>query len=64
LLTQSIQFQEAGENHQWHPRVSRAQVALDKCLEVAVPWADLQIRLIIRGMILILRIKGITQLFT
>jgi len=23
--------------------VSRAQVALDKCLEVAVPWADLQI---------------------
>ena len=43
LLTQSIQFQEAGENHQWHPRVSRAQVALDKCLEVAVPWADLQI---------------------
>jgi len=32
LLTQSIQFQEAGENHQWHPRVSRAQVALDKCL--------------------------------
>jgi alpha-amylase/alpha-mannosidase (GH57 family) len=43
LLTQSIQFQEAGENQQWHPRVSRAQVALDKCLEVAVPWADLQI---------------------
>lgn len=43
LLTQSIQFQEAGENHQWHPRVSRAQVALDKCLEVAVPWADLQV---------------------
>ena len=43
LLTQSIHFQEAGENHQWHPRISRAQVALDKCLEVAVPWADLQI---------------------
>jgi alpha-amylase/alpha-mannosidase (GH57 family) len=43
LLTESIQFQEAGENYQWHPRVSRAQVALDKCLEVAVPWADLQI---------------------
>ena len=43
LLTQSIQFQEAGENQQWHPRVSRVQVALDKCLEVAVPWADLQV---------------------
>ena len=44
LLTQSIQFQEAGEHHQWHPRFSRAQVGLDKCLEVAVPWADLQIQ--------------------
>ena len=43
LLTQSIHFQEAGDNHQWHPRVSRAQVALESCLEVAVPWADLQI---------------------
>ncbi|GAC1489438.1 MAG: hypothetical protein NVS2B14_00690 [Chamaesiphon sp.] len=43
LLTQSIQFEEAGEHHQWHPRVSRAQVALGKCLEVAVPWADLHI---------------------
>lgn len=43
LLTQSIHFQEAGEHHQWHPRVSRAAVALDRCLEVAVPWADLQI---------------------
>ncbi len=43
LLTQSIQFQEAGEHYQWHPRVSRTQMALDKCLEVAIPWADLQI---------------------
>jgi alpha-amylase/alpha-mannosidase (GH57 family) len=43
LLTQSIQFQEAGEHHQWHPRFSRAQVGLNKCLEVAVPWADLHI---------------------
>jgi len=42
LLTESIQFQEAGEHLQWHPRVSRAQVAIDRCLEVAVPWADLQ----------------------
>ncbi|MBW4635510.1 MAG: glycoside hydrolase [Iphinoe sp. HA4291-MV1] len=44
LLTQSIiQFREAGERYQWHPRANRAQVALNKCLEVAVPWADLQV---------------------
>ncbi|WP_138506472.1 glycoside hydrolase, partial [Nostoc sp. PA-18-2419] len=43
LLTQSIQFQEAGDNYQWHPRTSRAQVALNSCLELAVPWADLQV---------------------
>ncbi len=43
LLTQTVHFQEAGDNHQWHPRFSRAQVGLDRCLEVAVPWADLQI---------------------
>ncbi|MEH2287752.1 glycoside hydrolase [Nostoc sp.] len=43
LLTQSIQFREAGDNHQWHPRFSRAQVALNSCLELAVPWADLQV---------------------
>ena len=43
LLTQSIQFREAGDNHQWHPRFSRAQVALNNCLELAVPWADLQV---------------------
>ncbi|ABA22645.1 Glycoside hydrolase, family 57 [Trichormus variabilis ATCC 29413] len=43
LLTQSIQFREAAENYQWHPRFSRAQVALENCLEVAIPWADLQV---------------------
>ncbi len=43
LLTKSIWFQEAGEGDEWVPRISRAQVGLDKCLEVAVPWADLQI---------------------
>ncbi len=43
LLTQSVQFQEAGEHLQWHPRVSRSQVAIERCLEVAVPWADLQV---------------------
>ncbi|WP_414515741.1 glycoside hydrolase [Nostoc sp. PCC 9305] len=43
LLTQSIQFREAGDNYQWHPRFSRAQVAINNCLELAVPWADLQV---------------------
>ena len=43
LLTKSIAFHEAGEGDEWQPRLSRAQVGLDKCLEVAVPWADLQI---------------------
>lgn len=43
LLTMSTRFQEAGEEHQWHPRFSRAQVAFEQCLELAIPWADLQI---------------------
>ncbi|MBD2215313.1 glycoside hydrolase [Nostoc linckia FACHB-104] len=43
LLTQSVQFREAGEHLQWYPRFSRAQVAFQNCLEVAVPWADLQV---------------------
>ncbi|MFB8790307.1 MAG: glycoside hydrolase [Potamolinea sp.] len=43
LLTQSHWFQEAVEHHLWHPRATRAQVALDQCLEIAVPWADLHI---------------------
>jgi alpha-amylase/alpha-mannosidase (GH57 family) len=43
LLTQSMQFREAGEHYQWHPRFTRAQVALGNCFEVAVPWADLQV---------------------
>ena len=43
LLTNSLWFQEAGEHHQWHSRASRAQVGLNRCLEVAVPWADLHI---------------------
>jgi len=43
LLNQSFWLQEAGDHYQWHPRKSRAQVALNNCLEVAVPWGDLQI---------------------
>jgi len=42
LLTQSTWFQEAGDYFQWHALRSRAKVAFDQCLEVAIPWADLQ----------------------
>ncbi len=43
LLTGTLWFQEAGEAFGWHSRASRAQVGLDTCMELAVPWADLQI---------------------
>ncbi|MFP4102961.1 glycoside hydrolase [Coleofasciculus sp.] len=43
LLTGSTWLEEAADYYQWHPRTSRAQVALKQCLEVAVPWADLQV---------------------
>ncbi len=41
LLSQSVYFQEAVDRWQWHTRTSRAQVALDRCLELSIPWADL-----------------------
>jgi hypothetical protein len=45
LLTESVWLQEAqeGEHSGWHPRASRAEVALAQCLELAVPWADLRL---------------------
>jgi alpha-amylase/alpha-mannosidase (GH57 family) len=43
LVTQAIWFQEAGEHYQWLARPSRSQIGFDTCLEIAVPWADLQI---------------------
>lgn len=44
LLTQTVWFQEASESLRWQSRASRAQVGVDRCLELAVPWADLQIQ--------------------
>jgi alpha-amylase/alpha-mannosidase (GH57 family) len=44
LLTQTVWLQEAGDNFRWYSRASRAQVGLDKCLEISVPWADLQVQ--------------------
>ncbi len=43
LLTNSTWLEEVGEDHKWHPRLNRVQIALNKCLEVALPWADLHI---------------------
>lgn len=43
MMTGTVWFQEAGEAFRWHSRASRAQVGVDTCLELAVPWADLQI---------------------
>jgi alpha-amylase/alpha-mannosidase (GH57 family) len=43
LVTESVWLQEAQPNYQWHSRTSRTEVAWQKCLEIAVPWADLQI---------------------
>lgn len=44
LLTQTIWFQEAGEHFRWQSRASRAQVGVDQCLEISIPWADLQVQ--------------------
>nr|ALT22081.1 glycoside hydrolase [Anabaena sp. XPORK15F] len=43
LVTQCVQFREAGDHYHWYPRISRAQVAFKNCIEIAVPWADLQV---------------------
>jgi hypothetical protein len=43
LLTQTVWFQEAGEYDKWHSRATRAQVGIDTCLELSIPWADLQV---------------------
>ncbi|HEY9645812.1 MAG TPA: glycoside hydrolase [Chroococcidiopsis sp.] len=42
LTTKAIWFQEAGDFHQWFSHPTRAQVGLNSCLEIAIPWADLQ----------------------
>ncbi|MBD1911684.1 MULTISPECIES: glycoside hydrolase [unclassified Leptolyngbya] len=42
LVTGDRWLQEAGEYFQWHSCPTTAQVAIDTCLEVAIPWADLQ----------------------
>lgn len=41
LVTGDRWLQEAGEHFLWHPCFTEAKVGLASCLEVAVPWADL-----------------------
>jgi alpha-amylase/alpha-mannosidase (GH57 family) len=41
LLTHTLWFQQAGEYKRWNSRASRTQVAIDRCLELAIPWGDL-----------------------
>ncbi|MDY7013493.1 MAG: glycoside hydrolase [Cyanobacteriota bacterium] len=43
LQVGSIWFEEAGGDRRWYPKASRASMAFNQCLELAVPWADLQI---------------------
>ncbi|MBW4422566.1 MAG: glycoside hydrolase [Myxacorys californica WJT36-NPBG1] len=43
LMTQTVWLQEAGEHFTWHSRATRAQVGVGNCVEISVPWADLQI---------------------
>ncbi len=41
LSTDSIWFQEAGENDTWYEKQTNAILACDRSLELAVPWEDL-----------------------
>lgn len=43
LLTRSIWLEQVGSDYNWHPRVCRGLMALDRCLEVGIPWADLTV---------------------
>lgn len=42
LVTGDRWLQEASDYFQWHTCHTHAQIALDTCLEVAVPWDDLR----------------------
>ncbi|MBE9030820.1 glycoside hydrolase [filamentous cyanobacterium LEGE 11480] len=43
LLTKTIWLQEAIEHWRWESRATRAQIGLDRCLELSLPWTDLGI---------------------
>lgn len=41
LVTHSIRLHEAADGNHWYARNHRAHAAIAECLEIAVPWADL-----------------------
>ncbi len=43
MFTQTCWLEEAEEDFQWHSRYCNAQLAIDNCIEVAVPWSDLHL---------------------
>jgi alpha-amylase/alpha-mannosidase (GH57 family) len=42
LLNKSVWLEEVAAPFVWHPRHTQAQVAFNECLELALPWSDLQ----------------------
>ena len=43
LTNHHIWLEEAADHDQWHGRSHNAQMGLDQCLEIAVPWNDLHL---------------------
>ncbi|MGY6529791.1 MAG: glycoside hydrolase [Cyanobacterium sp.] len=43
LTTKTYWLQEAGADGSWHYRYTRTKIALDQCIEIAVPWQDLHL---------------------
>ena len=43
LLSQTCWLEEAQSHSQWHSRYCHANVAMDSCIELAVPWQDLHV---------------------
>ncbi|AFZ48786.1 glycoside hydrolase family 57 [Cyanobacterium stanieri PCC 7202] len=43
LVTKTFWLQEAASDFHWQSRYSSAKIALDQCIEVAVPWQDLHL---------------------
>ena len=43
LLHKSLRFQEAKPQFLWQPRITHAQLAIDRSIELAIPWGDLRV---------------------
>jgi hypothetical protein len=44
LIEQSLRFEEAKAEFLWQPRISRTRLAIDRCIEIAIPWSDLRVQ--------------------